>query len=118
MGLDTIAIIEKNQLFENVDAPNSLFAGTESLIRGAAGDINWIRGKYYNPLIQELVGISLYQETINNDTVDKIATILENQTESYTSEMTNRHYPIREIKELARWFRVAANNGCFLEGWW
>ena len=115
MGLDTIAITHKNERFENVEAPNDWFLGTENLVRGAFGDINWIRGKHYDPLVYELVGISLYQETINNDTINKIATVLENRTESYTSKITNKHYSLKEIKNLAKWFRIAADNGCFLE---
>lgn len=118
MGLDTIAITRKNEKFENVDAPNSWFKGTETLVRGAFGDINWIRGKYYNPLVEELTGVSLYQESISNQTVDKIATILENKTESYTSSLSGHTYPLKEISTLAKWFRAAANKGCFLEGWW
>ena len=118
MGLDIIACSKKNAMFENVDAPNEWFVGTEELVRGCFGDVNWIRGKYYYYIINELTGVNLYQEEINNKTVNHIATVLENQKKDWHSVDSGYHYSIEEIKMLAKWFRAAADNGCFLEGWW
>jgi hypothetical protein len=117
MGLDTIAYKEFKD-GEHVEADSEWFAGTESLCRGClTGGLAWIRGKVYATIVEEISGISLYTETLSNEAVKQIATSLENFIEDplkYNVFMGNINS--KELKLLAKWFRAAADNGCYLHG--
>lgn len=121
MGLDIIAYKEyKNG--EHVPADNSWFTGTEQLSRGVmGGDMNWLRGKVYDHLIEQVSGISLYQETINNDVVKKISDSLKefnNDPRKFPDIAFYYNFTKAELKQLEKWFNTAAEKGCYLHGWW
>jgi len=110
---------------EAIMANGDMFAGTESLVRGMmCMDLNCIRGKRYFWLIQDLTGISLYAETINTLHLRQIAESLEDlvltmrKHNNFVYEKTNPSFDIDEIEVLARWFRICADNGYWVEGYW
>ena len=120
MGLDTIAYKEFRN-GEHIEADNEWFAGTEGLVRGCMGETNWIRGKYYNHLIEALSNVSLYQESIANDTVKHILSVLQDFQENpfkYRDEVFNHSVNPKELETLIQWFKIASERGCYLRGWW
>ena len=121
MGLDTIAYKEFRN-GEHVEADSSLFEGTEELVRGImGGSLSWIRGKVYAHLVEEVSGVSLYQESISNEHVYRIADALEDlnrNPEKYSSLVFYYNLDRNHLKKLERWFRIAADNGCYLCGWY
>jgi len=121
MGLDTIAYKEYSN-GEHIEADSVWFEGTEELSRGIMGsDLSWIRGKVYSHLIEQVSGISLYQESISNDGVGKIAAALHELNADpirYRDIVFTYNYNKRELKALEKWFTIAAERGCYLHGWW
>jgi hypothetical protein len=84
MSLDTVAMIGYEH-GEFREAPEDWFSGTDLLIRGTKGTDNWIRGRYYDEVIKQITGYTLYHE---------------------------------ELQQLNKWFKIAAEKGCFLEAWY
>jgi hypothetical protein len=60
----------------------------------------------YSDLVRSVTGESLYQEWIPPETVRKMADAFE------------RCDPDRDVAELAKFFRVCAERGLGLGGWW
>lgn len=121
MGLDTTAMKEFKD-GEHVPAPEEWFDGTEGLSRGMmAWGLADLRGKVYSHLVEQVSGVSLYSESISNDTVKQIALDLEefvDHPDRYRDVMFTYNLNRKEVMQLARWFRAAADNGCYLVGWW
>jgi hypothetical protein len=121
MGLDTIAYKEYRN-GEHIEADSVWFEGTEELCRGVMGDgLSWLRGKIYAHLVEQISGVSLYQESINNETVKTIADKLDDflsAPQKYRDVMFTYNINRKEVVQLAKWFRTAADNGCYLGGWW
>jgi len=121
MGLDTTAM-QGFRDGENVPAPEEWFEGTEGLTRGImAWGLADLRGKVYSHLIEQISGESLYRESINNATVAKIADSLDDfleYPEKYRDVVFTYNLNRKETVQLAKWFRAAADNGCYLVGWW
>jgi hypothetical protein len=125
MGLDTIAYKEFSN-GEHVEADSEWFTGTEELSRGImavgdTGNLAWIRGKVYAHFLEQISGVSLYQESISNETVWKIANSLKTYNDNplkYSDVFFTYNLPKRELKTLERWFFIAAERGCYLHGWW
>lgn len=120
MGLDTIAYKEFID-GEHIDADNEWFSGTEELCRGVVSEnLAWIRGKVYAKIVEDLSGISLYSESLSNEMVHKIASSIENYLEDplKRSDLFRGNINTKELRLLGKWFRVAADKGCYLHGWW
>ena len=120
MGLDTIAMTEWKD-GEYKQAPDEWFEGTPRLVRGimGGGKENWIRGKTYNNLIQQVTGYSLY-ENLNNESVRDLSNKLNEYMFIHCASPANRVEQIscEELRELNLWFKVAAEKGCFLHAWY
>lgn len=80
------------------------------------------RGRVYAPLIEHATGVSLYEETIPNDTVRMMADALEGYLKSHPPRTAedddddlrwDAHLP-----DLCRMFRAYADAGFDLRGWW
>lgn len=121
MGLDTIAYKEFRN-GEHIQADSDWFKGTEMLSRGImGGDLAWIRGKTYALLVEEVSGVNLYEESISNDVVWKIANAFKSLNDDplkYRDIDYLAHYHKNELKALEKWFFIAAERGCYLHGWW
>lgn len=75
------------------------------------------RGKVYNPVIEEIADVSLYQDEIPNETVRAIADKLE---ACPFEEAPGNGYGMtaEEYADLKRMFRAYADAGATLKGWW
>jgi len=123
MGLDTFAVLpQRVGTEEYTPAPDWPFAGIElcgGIFSGGSGSSSF-RGKVYNDYISEVTGVSLYQEYIPPARVREMALALEVAVQRYSDEgfkefgLTGRE----EAEALARWFRIAAENGYALYNWW
>jgi hypothetical protein len=120
MGLDTYAY-HRNSDGKTEMMPDHLFAGIPPVLCGGIFSGNGcgasFRGKVYSAFISNAAGLDLYQEEIPNDTVRRAADALE------VWILENPHLDFSdisraEIRALADWFRVVANNGGFVTGWW
>lgn len=121
MGLDTMAYKEyKNG--EHIPADTEWFTGTEQLSRGVMGaDLSWIRGKVYSHVIEQISGVSLYQETLNNETIKQIAdslTEFNDNPRKFADIVFYYNFTKTELKQLEKWFKIAAEKGCYIHGWW
>lgn len=120
MGLDTFAArtpdgkLTKEDMgaFEKADI--HLYGGVFS------GSAPSFRGKLYDGVIHDITGISLYQEWIPPDEVKKMCEALELcdpeeiiKDAKYTNVVTSA-----AITELRKFFRVCAQRGLGLVGWW
>jgi hypothetical protein len=118
MSLDTIAMIGYEQ-GEFREAPEDWFSGTDLLVRGTEGTDNWIRGRYYDEVIKQITGYTLYHQ-LKNGTVQDISRLLNEYTFAHVSSVANRRVQIsnEELQQLNKWFKIAAEKGCFLEAWY
>lgn len=121
MGLDTYAVVVKNS-GEYKIASRKPFASIPPVLVGGLlsgnGDGPSFRGKVYNDYVQEVTGESLYQEFIPTEKVKEMANKLEEAVkERKFAEVTN---PVsaEEAHALTQWFRVCAENGYAVIGWW
>lgn len=117
MGLDTYAsrspgdrvlTAEDEQAFE--DASIELCGGMFS------GDDGSFRGKIYAPVVLDVTGVSLFQEWIPPAVVSEMATALQ----ACDPEETVRGSDIvaSDLVALVRFFRLCAERGLGLVGWW
>lgn len=126
MGLDTYARqpFEQTEQSEKVlkqarkireahfaEVGNSLVAG---MFSGHGGDGSF-RGKVYEADIERITGESLYQEEIDNGTVNDMADALEEAVANGDEVMVDGE---NHLEPLALWFRAAADNGYTVNGWW
>jgi hypothetical protein len=125
MGLDTYAVKEvpegdEKALLEFQQQRTNDFKNTGSLIGGMMSGNGYdgaFRGKVYDEIIESVTGESLYQEEIDNETVKEMATSLEEAVASgrvFKFEADADDH----LSLLAAWFRVAADNGYTVTGWW
>lgn len=115
MGLDTYAYCSGRQM------PAHLFRGIPPVLVGGMmsgnGDSASFRGKVYAPFLHNAIGMDLYQEEIPNEKVKAAADLLDkwlldNPSLDF-SDITRV-----EIQALAKWFRIVADNGGVVVGWW
>ena len=126
MGLDTYARqpFEQTEQSEKVlkqarkireahfgDVGNSLVGG---MFSGHGSDGSF-RGKVYDEDVERITGESLYQEEIDNETVKSMAEALEEAASDGDKVLVNDE---DHLPALATWFRVAADNGYTVTGWW
>jgi hypothetical protein len=119
MGLDSYFILN-NGIATDLEWPEVKLCG--GMLSGH-GDGSF-RGKVYDRIFVEITAKSLYEEEANNDWVFEAAQDLE------IWEDRNTHLPddyivdlewettAREVRDLARMFRFAAEAGCSYHGWW
>jgi hypothetical protein len=123
MGLDTYAVLPQRDANDQyVLAPKEAFAHIPPVLVGGFfsghGDAPSFRGKIYDRYVTTVTGKTLYQTYIPPDKVkvmaDKLSAVLEDHPDSEFI------YGIscEEAKALAEWFRVCADNGYAVVGWW
>ena len=110
MGLDSIWRKDGNTA--SVEGEFNLCGG---IFSGFGNDS--FRGKVYNRFVEDATGESLYQYEISNDTVKDMAWSLESHT--WNPEFESR-YDITEEEfiGLKKMFRLHADAGHTLHGWW
>lgn len=121
MGLDVYAIyplprpVSQRRLDKAVVAPDELFAGIVLKGSGYAGSS--FRGRRYDDYVLETTGNSLYFYYIPPEEVKKMAEKLALAAEEISDEDLEEHELTREeVRNLARWFKIAADNGFALHG--
>jgi hypothetical protein len=125
LGLDTYAMVIKENPTALECMPDSLFE-EHGLTQGIfAYNSNCFRGKIYNDYVEYVTGISLYQEHIPNTTVKEMAVKLRTAANNFFTTSTDFHNKIKmfgvrkeEATDLAIWFETVANNNGIVCGWW
>jgi hypothetical protein len=129
MGLDTFAVrnsavADKTEPLENTLFPEDV---TRHLCGGLfSGGGASFRGKVYNDFIEFATGLqyTLYEETIPYEDVVKIANALEacaNEDSFARFEYDGKNQygiTLDEVKALAKWFRIVADEGGHISNWW
>ena len=129
MGLDTFAVRNSAVADKTEPLENALFP--EDVIRHLCGGLfsgggASFRGKVYEDFVMFATNNqhTLYEEMIDNEDVAKIADALEgaaNEDSFARFEYGGRNgYKITldEAKALAKWFRIVADEGGNVAGWW
>lgn len=128
MGLDSYAVLPCRQ--ENGKyplAPKEAFNSVPGVLVGGLfsghGDGPSFRGRVYDGYVSEITGESLYQEYIPPEVVKEMASKLEaavaqGRTTYRDFEGDEQEISLEEARALAAWFRVCADNGFAVVGWW
>ncbi|MGB9848853.1 MAG: hypothetical protein ACPLSY_03365 [Moorellaceae bacterium] len=127
MGLDVYAV--RPFTCENGEyplAPEEAFRGVPRLAGGWAADGGcgpYFRGTPYAAYILDITGVSLYQDFIPPEVVGEMAAKLEKaaaegRTTYQDVEGEVQEVSLEEIRALAAWFRVCAENGYAVAGSW
>jgi len=124
MGLDTYARRAPEEELTAEDSQAFEAAGIElcgGIFSGGGGSF---RGKVYDDLILEITGVSLYQEWIPPEQVREMYQAFaecEPEKTLQEGEADGRfwhEHSTDEIAELRAFFRVCAERGLGLAGWW
>ncbi|MEA3440287.1 MAG: hypothetical protein U9R58_08395, partial [Chloroflexota bacterium] len=84
-----------------------------------SGEGGSFRGKVYSILIYEITGESLFQEWISPETVRKMYTALAECDPQQAIDESDAWDRIpEEIVDLRKFFKVCAERGLGLVGWW
>lgn len=75
------------------------------------------RGKVYNTIVEEITGVSLYQDEISNDQVNEMAKKLAEADWSRVSKIDSE-ITQQEFNNLAAMFILHGKAGHVLRGWW
>jgi hypothetical protein len=126
MGLDTYASRTPEDLMLTAEDEAAFAAAGVDLCGGVCSDgVTSIRGKVYNDLVMEVSGISLYQEWTSPEEVRLISAALDARTPEALvrvwDEVDLRYGPghaASEAADLQLFFRVCAERGLGLIGWW
>lgn len=129
MGLDTFAVRNSAVADKTEPLENTLFP--EDVIRHLCGGLfsgggASFRGKVYEDFVMFATNdqYTLYEEMIDNEDVAKIADALEDAANEDSFARFNyggrNGYKITldEAKALAKWFRIVADEGGNVAGWW
>lgn len=129
MGLDTFAVRNSAVADKTEPLENTLFP--EDVIRHLCGGLfsgggASFRGKVYEDFVMFATNdqYTLYEEMIDNEDVAKIADALEGAANEDSFARFNyggrNGYKITldEAKALAKWFRIVADEGGNVAGWW
>ena len=127
MGLDTYACrsiqdgeLTQQELAAFGQADIHLCGGLAS----GDGSDGSFRGKVYDMFMQEITGVSLYQEFISPEVVKQMCVSLQDCQPSDMVDIMNRegtnfnHLTNKDILELQKFFGVCAEQGLGLAGWW
>lgn len=109
MGLDTYAARSEREGVTQADVAAFEEAGIELCGGLFSGDGGSFRGKVYSDLVRSVTGVSLHQEWIPPETVEEMAGAFARSVCAASD---------REVLELAKFFRVCAERGLGLRGWW
>lgn len=117
MGLDNYAVYAQKNSNGNYNvAPNELFKGIELAGGLFSGGGASFRGKIYDDYVFTVTQRTLYQEFIPPEEVKEMAMLLQNAVSSLVYE--DYDLTKEEAEHLARWFKVCADNGFAVCGWW
>jgi hypothetical protein len=121
MGLDTYAARSQNDGL--IDADRKAFENAEISLCGGllSGDAGSFRGKVYNDVVWRVTGVSLYEHWIPPETVRAMAEAFGRCDPEQVAQ--EAHWPpyvtsAEHVLELAKFFRVCADRGLGLWGWW
>ena len=109
---------------ELIRMPQKLFAEVPNVLCGGLFSGNGsgpsFRGKIYNEVIEEITGVSLYQEVIPTDTVKGMADALGLLMAAGVNTRKCKKMGIteEELQSLAKWFKVVAAHDGLVTGWW
>lgn len=110
MGLDSFWVdSDGNEIQVEFKNPPKLCGGIFS-----ANGVGSFRGKVYNEFVQSITGVSLYQEMIDNETIKEMADKLDEFVKNHDMELWDED----QAEDLALMFRVYADAGACLHGWW
>jgi hypothetical protein len=116
VGLDTFASNAPGQPSLSEEDERA-FAGAGLELCGGmySGDDGSFRGKVYAELILDVTGESLYQEWIPPEVVCEMAAALASCDPEAVAEPG---IPAGVVADLATFFRICADRGLGLVGWW
>jgi hypothetical protein len=121
MGLDTFASrVEGEREISAED--EQAFAGVELCGGMYSGNGGSFRGKVYDDVVRHVTGVGLYQLWIPPETVREMAAAFDacdvaevaEESEEWGYGTATEH----EVAELRRFFRICADRGLGLIGWW
>ena len=109
-GLDNVWIMPEGMLHPTF--------GHELRMHTAFHDFRWttFRGEWYTEFIEHVSGISLRQQRIANDDVQKIAEALDLYTIT-AADLETYDLKLYELADLRLMFRRYGENGAVLIGW-
>lgn len=120
MGLDTYAYHgDRNEML-----PASLFEHIPPVLMGGMfsgnGNGSSFRGKTYAPFMKTVLGVDLYREKIEQGEVREIADRFHNWIAKNNETIQGGYADLSEgeIRALAEWFSVVAENNGKVLGWW
>jgi hypothetical protein len=121
MGLDTYAARTPEGDLTEEDA--RAFDAVDVQLCGGiwSGDARSFRGKVYADVVERVTGVSLYEEWIPPETVRTMAEAFSRcDADAVAGELAGEvHAPTaEEVRSLAVFFRVCAERGLGLTGWW
>lgn len=131
MGLDTYAYAK----IDNKILPDELFKDVPNILVGGLlsgnGAASSFRGKYYAEFIHRYCDVSLYQEAMSEDSLDRIILGLETLVKTLNSvpakereAMLKPRGPFinatspEEVEALLKWFKVVKEHNGVVAGWW
>lgn len=118
MGLDTFASKMPGHVKLAEDDEKAFEEAGVELCGGMfSGDDGSFRGKIYDSVVLEVSGISLHQEWIPPETVGQMAAALESCDPKQVVEGERNVVP-EDVPALAKFFRLCAERGLGLVGWW
>lgn len=128
MGLDTYASRQPGDV-ELTPEDEAAFAAADVQLCGGifSGSDGSFRGKIYDSLVLEATGASLYQEWIPPEQVKEMSERLNAYTSSQLAAISekvdgsfdrSRAHSAEACAELQAFFRVCAERGLGLLGWW
>jgi len=124
MGLDTYAAKKSNNSEERVPLSDSLFQHIPPVLVGGLlsghGSSNSFRGKVYDDFITHISDMTLYSEEIPNLQVHIIVAALQDFLDKKPSQQTldKLDISLEEVKALRDWFKIVADCGGVVVGWW
>jgi hypothetical protein len=126
MGLDTFPSRSAEDQVLSAEDVAAFEDADIDLCGGVYSDgVTSIRGKLYAELVLEVSGVPLYQEWIAPDEVLGLARALEAHSAEDLARLwdglagpSGPPHSSKETAELMRFFRVCADRGLGLIGWW
>jgi hypothetical protein len=117
MGLDTLA--GRTPDIALTEADRDAFDRAKVLLCECEGDTSF-RGKVYAGLVEDVTGVSLFQEWIPPEVVRRMAAQLEQCDPVVVAAAAEGRYDCSpfEVVELGRFFRLCADRGLGLVGSW
>ncbi len=128
MGLDSFASRNPNEVELSPEDLTAFKAANSELCGGMySGDEGSFRGKIYDDLIREVTGVSLYQEWIPPEEIQRLSEKLDAYSPEQLAAISTRvdgaidassAHNALECANLQAFFRVCAAQGLGLIGWW